>query len=104
MLCLLKRYMTLQHLCRCELLWSFDPRSSELIIANGRVFPTCDRYLDDILMHEHCVKVQVDCVHQEYLFIPVPEESFVKDKIEKMEHIWSDVKVSWGIMGVMDKQ
>ncbi|KAL8265011.1 hypothetical protein R6Q59_023141 [Mikania micrantha] len=69
-------------------------RAVSSVTANGQTYPSCDRYLDDTLMHEHCVKVQVDYVNQNFLYIPVPEESkteeitFMKD-IVNMFVQWS---------------
>ncbi|KAL8249855.1 hypothetical protein R6Q59_006723 [Mikania micrantha] len=80
-------YPDVENVCKCELLWSFSSSCAELVLANGQAYPSCDRYLNDDLMHEDCVKVHVDYVRQEFLHIPVPEESkkdgitFMKDAV-----------------------
>ncbi|KAL8251697.1 hypothetical protein R6Q59_035390 [Mikania micrantha] len=60
---------------------------TKLVLANGQAYPSCDRYLDDTVMHEHCIKVHVDYVNQNFLYISVPVESkteeitFMKDTV-----------------------
>ncbi|MFS7942064.1 hypothetical protein Hanom_Chr06g00483661 [Helianthus anomalus] len=72
--------------CQCELLYTFSKRSGDTPIAIGQAFPSSDRDLgNDISMHEHCVKVLVDEVYSLYLGIPVLDETFVEDKITRME-------------------
>ncbi|KAK1424327.1 hypothetical protein QVD17_19654 [Tagetes erecta] len=49
-------YPDMENVCECELLWPFGSRNCDTI-ANGQAYPTSERYLDDITMHEHCVKI-----------------------------------------------
>ncbi|KAM0045572.1 hypothetical protein Hdeb2414_s0009g00305401 [Helianthus debilis subsp. tardiflorus] len=56
--------------------------SDDLPIAYGLVYPSSDRYLDDDLrMHEHCVKVQVDHVLPAFMGISVPDETCIEGKM-----------------------
>ncbi|MFS7951831.1 hypothetical protein Hanom_Chr07g00599851 [Helianthus anomalus] len=74
--------MVLQSLSRCELLWWSGEMSVDLPIAYGVVYRSSDRYLDDDLrMHEHCVKVQVDHVLPAFMGIPVPNETCIEGKM-----------------------
>ncbi|KAJ0884761.1 putative Ulp1 protease family catalytic domain, papain-like cysteine peptidase superfamily [Helianthus annuus] len=75
-------YPDIENLSRCELLWWFGEMSADLPIAYGLVYPSSDRYLDDDLrMHEHCVKVQVDHVLPAFMGIPVPDETCIEGKM-----------------------
>ncbi|MFS7949538.1 hypothetical protein Hanom_Chr06g00572781 [Helianthus anomalus] len=74
-------YLDIESLSRCELLWWSGEMSADLPKAYGLVYPTSDRYLDDDLrMHEHCVKVQVDHVLSAFMGIPVPDETCIEGK------------------------
>ncbi|KAM0021442.1 hypothetical protein Hdeb2414_s0024g00651011 [Helianthus debilis subsp. tardiflorus] len=75
-------YPDIENLSRCELLWWLGEMSADLPIAYGLVYPSSDRYLDDDLrMHEHCVKVQVDHVLPAFMGIPVPDETCIEGKM-----------------------
>ncbi|KAI7755123.1 hypothetical protein M8C21_025993, partial [Ambrosia artemisiifolia] len=68
-------YPEIEKLSRCQIFWCHGEKSADEHIADGQVYPTSDRYLDDILIHEHCVKVHVDSVRADYMPMPVPDEA-----------------------------
>ncbi|MFS8006282.1 hypothetical protein Hanom_Chr14g01247391 [Helianthus anomalus] len=62
----------------CEILWWSGEMIVDLPLAYDLVYPSSDRYLDDILrMHEYCVKVQVDHVLPAFMGIPIPDETCI---------------------------
>ncbi|MFS7997774.1 hypothetical protein Hanom_Chr12g01145891 [Helianthus anomalus] len=86
-------YLDIQTVCQCELLYTFSKRSGDTPIAIGQAFPNSDRDLGNVIsMHEHCVKVLVDEVYSLYLGIPVLDETFVEDKITRMEDTILDTR------------
>ncbi|KAL8230020.1 hypothetical protein R6Q57_014920 [Mikania cordata] len=58
-------YPDVENVCKCELLWSFSSSCTELVLANGQAYPSCDRYLNDDLMHEDCVKILTNSASQQ---------------------------------------
>ncbi|KAI7744723.1 hypothetical protein M8C21_018585, partial [Ambrosia artemisiifolia] len=82
-------YPDIEKVSRCQIFWCHGVMSADEHIADGQVYPSSDRYLDDILIHEHCVKVHVDYVRTDYMPMPLPDEArregvrYMKDTLFK---------------------